>query len=232
MRLTSELREQYISRAIKEIKSIIGIIVPSELLHYDSWTAEAKKTEIPIVFNSVYRKIENRAASIDDYIIQVGNFRYTTSQQIYKHLIYNWHWSDENIKLIDDESFQKFHKIIKGKIKIKAIEEWNELVKNRLEYRKKKIDISKQQSKMALDFDGSIKYTEIEKRFSSEYKLVYHKTKLTLHSWWKTWSGRLITNPAKYELKLKPAIMADIYTDNLYNKAEYEAEMKRLGIPL
>jgi len=33
-------------------------------------------------------------------------------------------------------------------------------------------------------------------------------------------------------LKLKPAVEEQIYKDNLYNKAEYEAEMKRLGLHL
>ena len=51
MRLTLELREQYISKAIKEIESITGIIVPVEMLRYDSYDKKAKMVEVPIVFN-------------------------------------------------------------------------------------------------------------------------------------------------------------------------------------
>ena len=232
MRLTTELREQYVSNAIKEIESITGLIVPGELLRYNSYDKKAKKVEVPIVFNCTCRCVDCDDSTLGDMIV-LNNHRYFNTQLAYDKYNRVYHWGENSIFLLNQDIFDKLKSIVTLETKISSIEEWNKFVKVKQDYKDKKLAALHHKNKMTLDFDGSISLKEIEERFSPDLKLVYHKTKLSFHKWYRSWKGalRIYTYP-EYELKLKPAVEEQIYRDNLYNKAEYEAEMKRLGLHL
>jgi len=232
MRLTSELREQYISKAIKEIESITGLIVPGELLHYVSYDKKSKMVEVPIVFNCTCRCVDCDDSTLGDMIV-LNNHRYFNTQLAYDKYNRIYHWGENSIFLLKQDAFDKLKSIVTLETKIPSIEEWNKFVKVKQDYKDKKLTALRHKNKMTLDFDGSISLKDIEQRFGVDLKLVYHKTKLSFHKWYRSWRGaiRIHTRPV-YELKLKPAVEGQVYSDNLYNRAEYEAEMKRLGLPL
>ena len=232
MRLTTELREQYISKAIKEIESITGIIVPGNLLRYNSYDKKAKMVEVPIIFNCRCATVDSDEPTLGDMIV-LNSHRYFNTQQAYDKYNRVYHWGENSIFLLKQDIFDKLKSIVTLETKIPSIEEWNKFVKVKQDYKDKKLAALHHKNKMTLDFDGSITLKEIEQRFGPDLKLVYHKTKLSFHKWYKSWRGaiRVYTYPA-YELKLKPAVEAQVHCDNLYNKAEYEAEMMRLGLPL
>lgn len=232
MRLTSELREQYINKAIKEIESITGLIVPGELLRYASYDKKAKMVEVPIEFNCTCRCVDCDDSSLGDMIV-LNNHRYFNTQTAYDKYNRVYHWGENSIFLLKQDIFDKLKSIVTLETKIPSIEEWNKFVKVKQDYRNKKLAALHHKNKMTLDFDGSISLKEIEQRFGPDLKLVYHKTKLSFHKWYRSWRGaiRIHTRPV-YELKLKPAVEEQIHSENLYNKSEYEAEMKRLGLSL
>lgn len=232
MRLTSELREQYINKAIKEIESITGLIVPGELVRYNSYDKKSKMVEVPIEFNCVCRSVDCDDSSLGDMIV-LNNHRFFNTQTAYDKYNNVYHWGENSIFLLKPDIFDKLKSIVTLETKIPSIEEWNKFVKVKQDYRNKKLAALHHKNKMTLDFDGSISLKEIEQRFGPDLKLVYHKTKLSFHKWYRSWRGaiRIYTRPT-YELKLKPAVEEQIHSENLYNKSEYEAEMKRLGLSL
>ena len=232
MRLTTELREQYISKALKEIESITGINVPAGLLRYDSYDKKAKMVEVPIVFNCNCRTVDCDDSSLGNMIILNG-YRYFDTKVAYEKYNRVYHWGENSICLLEQDVFNKLKSVVTLETKIPSIEEWNKFVKVKQDYKDKKLAALRHKNKMTLDFDGSISLNEIEKRFGPDLKLIYHKTKLSFHKWYRSWRGaiRVYTYP-EYELKLKPAVEAPVHCDNLYNKAEYEAEMQRLGLTL
>ena len=232
MRLTSELREQYISKAIKEIESITGIIVPGEMLRYDSYDKKAKMVEVPIVFNCRCLAVDSDDSTLGE-MIRLNNHRYFNTQLAYDKYNRIYHWGENSIFLLNPDIFAKLKSIVTLETKVSSIEEWNKFVKVKQDYKDKKLAALRHKNKMTLDFDGSIPLKDIEQRFGVDLKLVYHKTKLSFHKWYRSWRGaiHIHTHPV-YELKLKPAVEGQVYSDNLYNRAEYEAEMKRLGLPL
>ncbi len=232
MRLTSELREQYISKVIKEIESITGLIVPGEMLHYNSYDKKAKMVEVPIEFNCSCIAVDSDDTTLGE-MIRLNNHRYFHTQLAYDKYNRVYHWGENSIFLLKQDAFDKLKSIVNLETKIPSIEEWNKFVKVKQDYKDKKLAALNHKNKMTLDFDGSISLKEIEQRFGPDLKLVYHKTKLSFHKWYRSWRGalRIYTYPT-YELKLKPAVENQVHSDNLYNKAEYEAEMIRLGLPL
>ena len=232
MRLTSELREQYIGKAIKEIESITGLIVPGEMLHYNSYDKKAKMVEVPIEFNCNCIAVDCDDSTLGE-MIRLNNHRYFHTQLAYDKYNRVYHWGENSIFLLEQDIFDKLKSIVTLETKIPSIEEWNKFVKVKQDYKDKKLAALRHKNKMTLDFDGSISLKEIEQRFGVDLKLVYHKTKLSFHKWYRSWKGalRIYTYP-EYELKLKPAVENQVHSENLYNRAEYEAEMKRLGLPL
>lgn len=218
MKLTSKLREKYISDALTEANRYVGMVLPRALFYYYSYEPEADKVEVPIVMR---------------YIIpDNGSYIYLDRKYYYKdQTMYELHCggNHNNMILLIDSVFDRLYNLTEGNYKLKAIEEWNDLIKIKYDLKNKKKETKSNCRKMQLDFDGTITLNEIKKKFKSDYYIRVLKTKITFHRSWINSKNKLtyFTTP-DFEIRIKPVIKGNADCDVVYNRTEYENELKRI----
>ena len=226
MRLTKKLRAEYIQKTINEIKEKTGLLVSDKLFEYPSWSDQRNKViaEIPLNFTVIKADRDYKGT-----VIFIGPYRYFDNENTKNNFLGFWsnHNSANSSYVIDKNVFDKLIDVLEEKVKLNAREEWNKFVEMKLDLKTKRKEIQTKKKKMTLDFSGSITLKDIKDHFSS-YLCKVHKTKLSFHVTWTVgWKRHWLKKP-DFELFLKPYVYNDFESDCLYNRTEFENELKRL----
>lgn len=226
MRLTKKLRAEYIQKTIDEIKEKTGLLVSDKLFEYPSWSDQRNKViaEIPLNFTIIKADRDYKGT-----VIFIGPYRYFDNENTKNNFL--GFWSNNHLAnssyVIDKNVFDKLIDVLEEKVKLDARKEWNKFVEMKLDLKTKRKEIQTKKKKMTLDFSGSITLKDIKDHFGS-YLCKVHKTKLSFHRTWIIgWKKQWLKKP-DFELFLKPYVYNDFDSDCLYNRTEFENELKRL----
>lgn len=226
MRLTKKLRTEYIQKTLDEIKEKTGLLVSDKLFEYPSWSDQRNKViaEIPLDY-TIIRSDKDYKGSV----IFIGPYRYFDNEDTKRNFL--GFWSNNSLVgysyVINKNGFDKLVDILEEKVKLDAREEWNKFVGLKLDLKTKRKEIQMKKNKMTLDFSGSITLKNIKDQFGS-YLCRVHKTKLSFHKTWTVgWKRHWLKKP-DFELFLKPYVYNNNDSECLYNRTEFENELKRL----
>lgn len=226
MRLTEKLRTEYIQKTLDEIKEKTGLLVSNQLFEYPNWSDQRNKViaEIPLNFTIIKNDKDYNGS-----VIFIGPYRYFDNEDTKSNFL--GFWSNNSLVgysyVINKNGFDKLVDILEEKVKLDAREEWNKFVGLKLDLKTKRKEIRMKKNKMTLDFSGSITLKNIKDQFGS-YLCRVHKTKLSFHKTWiMGWKRHWLKTP-DFELFLKPYVYNNNDSECLYNRTEFENELKRL----